>query len=430
MVALLPQLLGRPLNIVSSYLGLMISDGGFIGLYAVLGAIAVAQLGASLWAIAPLMQIRLLRWTVALAVALHPWWPAGDILRFQPAQMSVLFFVIWLGMAVRFMASGRAAWAPLLFLVPLMGLLTYQALAAALLLGAVLVALTTSTHLRRGVALVLLAVGSSVSTLIWSVVLAPRLSTNSYESHFVSAPVDVLASIRSIARTIVLHAPLTLIAMLVVATVVTTLGFTHRLTPARAWLLLGGVAVAPLAALAYAAEPLHLNDPERVALPTGAVVWIVLCCTLPALDKGRATRLAATSTILVGTLACTLVGYQTWSNYSIDQEQLIHAVQSVRSTLPDNARIIVADNTGKYGDVYTLLPPHLKIALDAVYGPGADAELCTPSGVSRDHPTADLFPIATTRDCDDLLVGKDAKYLGAIETDEGPLELFRLDPAG
>ena len=68
--------------------------------------------------------------------------------------------------------------------------------------------------------------------------------------------------------------------------------------------------------------------------------------------------------------------------------------------------------------------------MDAVYGPGADAELCTPSGVSRDHPTADLLPIATTPDCGDLLVGKDAKYLGAIETDDGPLELFRLDPAG
>jgi hypothetical protein len=161
--ARLPLTLGRPFVLLPQYVGMALSNGGFVGPYAVLGFVAVAQLVAALWAVAPLTGIRSLRWAVALALALHPWWAAGDILRFLPAQVSVFGVVLWLGASVRFLAGGRSRWALLIVLAPAFGLLTYQAPAAALVLGSAVLAFATSATWRRRAALVCLTVGASAA---------------------------------------------------------------------------------------------------------------------------------------------------------------------------------------------------------------------------------------------------------------------------
>jgi len=428
--ARLPATMGRPLHLLPHYIGMAMSDGGFVGPYVVLGAVAVAQLSLALWAIAPLTDFRLLRWAVALAVALHPWWTAGDILRFLPGQVSVLGVVVWFGASLRFLTSGRMKWALLLVLAPMLGLLTYQAPAAALVLGSAVLAVMTRATWRRRSALVGLTVGLSAAVMAWSVLLAPRLSPASYESQLSVSHINILASLHTILRTIALHGPSTAFAALIVAVIVIFLGFNGRLSAGHAWLLLVGVAVAPFAALTYASTTLHLNDPERVALPIGVMLWVVLCCALPALSTDRLVRAVTTGVMVAGTTVGAVLGYGTWTNFAGSQQVLIGAIQSVRKDVPDDAQLVVADQTGRFGDVYLLLPPHLNVALDVEYGAGADAVLCTPASVKRIQPTAALYPIATTPDCGALLDGKAVTPLADLVTTKGTFKIYEVAPAG
>ena len=416
--ARLPLTLGRPFVLLPQYVGMALSNGGFVGPYAVLGFVAVAQLVAALWAVAPLTGMRSLRWAVALALALHPWWAAGDILRFLPAQVSVLGVVLWLGASVRFLAGGRTRWALLIVLAPMFGLLTYQAPAAALVLGSAVLALATSATWRRRAALVCLTVGASGAVGLWSMVLAPLLSPTSYESQLRASTVDILASFRVILQTVELRAPSTEFAALIVAVIVVALGFSQRLSQGHAWLLLVGVASAPFAALVYFSQPTWLNDPERVILPIGVMLWVVLCCLLPALSTHRLMRVSATAVLLTGTIFGALVGYVTWTSYAASQQVLINAVQSVRKNVPHNAQLLVADQSGRFGDLYLLLPPLLNTALDVEHGAGADAVLCTPAGV-----------VGKTPDCSTLLHGKVATPLNDLVTTEGTFKVYELPPA-
>jgi hypothetical protein len=421
-------MLGRPLHLLPHYLGMAVSDGGFVGPYGVLGLVAVAQLVAALWALRPLTGIAALRWAVALAVALHPWWAAGDILRFLPGQVSVLGVVLWLGAAVRLLGDGRARWAILLVLAPTVGLLTYQAPAAALILGAVVLAVSTAATWRRRATLVLLTIGVVAVVTAWSTVIAPLVSPSSYESELLAPGLNLAGSVRAICRTLLLHAPTTAVAIIVVAAIVTALGFDGRLRPAHAWLLLLATASVPLAALTYASTTLHLNDPERVALPVGQATWLVLCCAVPALAADTVVRRAAMAVLLVATAVGAVLGYGTWTHYATEQQELLEAIAGVREDLPPDAQVVVADTSGRFGDVYLFLPPHLNVALDFQYGPGADFALCTPDGVARDHPTAALYPIPTTPDCSSLLAASETRSLGALATPDGAFDMYEVLP--
>lgn len=428
-VTRLPLTLGRPLHLLPDYIGMALSNGGFVGYYAVLGVVAVTQLAAALWAVAPLTDTRSLRWAVALAIALHPWWAAGDILRFTGAQVSVLGVVVWLGASIRFLANGRGSWALLLVVAPMVGLLSYQAPAVTIALAAVVVAPMSRAGWRRQIALVVLTVGTSVAVMTWSVVIAPRIAPASYEAQLGFQGLHLVPSVRAILRTLVLHAPSLVFALLLVAAGVIALGFNRHLPSGRAWLLLLATAATPLAAIAYVSQAAHLNDPERVALPVGLMLWVVVCCALPALNLDRTVRLIATAALLAGTTMGAFVGYATWTAYAASQQVLIKAIQPVRNTVPHDARLVIADQSGRFGDVYLLLPPYLNIALDVEYGPGADVALCTPAGVVRDQPSAALFPIATTPDCSMLLHGKVVTPMNDLATTEGTFKVYKLAPA-
>jgi hypothetical protein len=415
--ASLPVTLGRPFVLLPHYVGMALSNGGFVGPYLVLGCVAVAQLVAAMWAVAPLTGMRSLRWAVALALALHPWWAAGDILRFMPAQVSVLGVVLWLGASVRFLASGRTRWVLLLVLATMSGLLTYQASAAALVLGAAVLAIMSGARRPRQIALVILTAGASVAVVTWSTVIAPRISPVSYESQLRASTIDIAGSFRLIVQTVVLHAPSSFFAALIVAVIVIALGFSQRLSRGHVWMLLIAVFATPLSALVFFSQLTWLNDPERVALPIGVMLWVVLCCLLPALSTHRLVRVSAAAVLLTGTTFGALVGYVTWTSYAASQQVLINAVQSVRRNVPQNAELVVADQTGRFGDLYLLLPPLLSVALDVEHGAGAQATLCTPAGV-----------VGKTPDCSTLLDGKVVTPLGDLVTTRGTFKIYELQP--
>jgi hypothetical protein len=388
--------------------------------------VAVAQLLVAVWALAPLTPGRWLRWSLGLALALHPWWVAGDVLRFLPAQVAVLSSVVWLGAAVRFIRSGSRWWLVLVGVAPLLGLLTYQAPALAILGGSVAVAVTT-TAVRRGVTLVLATAATVGCVLLWSVVVAPRLAPASYEAQLLSGDLgNPIHLLRSALRTLALHGSSVVVVLVITAGVVVALGFAQRLAPSRAWVLLALIVGSPLAALAYASNSLQLNDPERLVLPVGVLLWLVLASVTEQLATGRMLAVGVIIAALLGSLAGSIAGYVQWSRYTNGQQELVEAAAAAREGVPADQTLVVADRSGRYGDVYLLLPPHLNLAVTLEHGPGAVAELCTVSGVPRDHPVAARFPLETTPDCSVFLVGQEARRLGSARTELGVLDFYAV----
>jgi hypothetical protein len=418
--------LGRPLHQLPHYLGLALSDGGFVGVYGVLAAVGVAQFLLAMWAIRPLTSSWGLRWALALTVALHPWWLAGDILRFLPAQVATLSVVVWLGAGIRFLDGGRRRWLVLLGVAPALGLLTYQAPAAAFLGGAVALAVIKAVS-RRGVILVLVTTGAVASVLLWSAVIAPRISPDSYESQLLTGGVGgPLGLVRAALRTLTLHGEGVLLMLCVTGVAVLALGLAQQLRQWQVWTLLAIVGGSPLAALAYGSNPLHLNDPERLVLPVGVLLWLVLAAVAGAMSRHRFVVIGVVAAALLGVLAGSVAGYVRWAGYAEAQQDLIQAAGKARADLPADARLVVADSTGRYGDIYLLLPPHLDMAMDVEFGDGAETVLCTPTGVVRDHPDAALFPLSTTPDCATFLGGPGAHRMGTVQTALGEVELYAV----
>jgi len=422
-------MLARPFHLVPYYLGLVLTDGGLVGQYVVLATLAVAQLIVAVWALRALLDDTLLRWTAGLAISLHPWWIAGDTLRFLGNQVAVLCVVIWLGAALRFLQGRSWWWMCLGWGCTALGLLTYQGPAVSLLVGSAVIAMLSRGARRRRVWLVAGTTLVVLAVTAWSVAIAPALEPSSYEAQLGFGAVDVAASAKAIARTLLRQAPEVVAFGFALGLIVVALGF-HRVLPApRAWLLLGGVAIAPASAFVFAATMLHLNDPERVAFPVGVTLWLVMCCVLPSMRDHAVLRSLTVGALVVGVASGTLIGYATWTKFGSAQLSLVAAVQSVRDDAPPDATLIVADNSGRYGDVYLLLPPHLDIALDVTYGDGPQAELCTPDGVQREHPTASVYPISTTPDCSTLLTGADVATTVRVDTVEGPVDIYVVRPA-
>lgn len=426
-----PATLGRPLHLVPHYVGMAVSDGGFVGPYAVLALVAVLQLLGARWALACWAVPWGTSLVVALAIALHPWWIAGDVLRFLPAQVSVLGCVIWLGAAGRYLRTGRVLWVAVLVVAPMVGLLAYQAPSGSLAVGAVVLALVARGHpARRSVVVVAATVASVGAVLIWSVIIVPRLSPSSYESLLLGGGIDLLASLRAIARTLLLHAPSVVALGVLTASGVVGLGLARLIAPARVAYLLVAAASAPLTALIYASQPLHLNDPERVSLPVGVTLWLVIACAALCVPAGwRGARLVGVLAVVVIVLGAG-AGYLAWTKLASHQEALIDAVEPLRAGLDDSAEIVVVDYSGRFGDVYTFLPPHLNIALDVSQGEGPDATLCTPVAVARVHPTAALYPLPTTPTCEELLVDAQVESSTTVTTEVGTLGLLVVDGVG
>jgi len=407
---------------------MMLSDGGFVGMYFVLGALAVAQVLAARWALKSLTTNRYLPIVMGLAIALHPWWAAGATLRFISAQVAILSVVVWLGAVLRFVESGKWQWAFATLVAPTLGLLTYPGPALALVGGALLVLLVVQGPRSRRIIAVGLAVAAVGAVSVWSAFIAPKLSPTGYEAQLTSTRPDITDSVSRIFRTIGDYSPAMMVMAGLILAVVATLVQRGQLVAREGFILALAILAAPLAALAYAATQLHLGDPERVGLPTGVALWLIGCFLLTSLARDRVAARAAAVVTLGLTFFGAMVTYVTWTGYAHDQQELLIAVQDVREDADPNAILIVKDYTGHYGDVYVLLPPHLNIALDVEFGAGADAELCTADGVERDHPTAATYPISTTPYCSELIAGRITAPLADTTTSEGKIEILVIAP--
>jgi len=416
--------LGRPLNLLPYFAGLSASGGGFVGMYAILGIVAALQFLGTTWAIRPIITSFSTRWGLALLIGLHPWWPAGDVLRFMAAQIVVLSMILWFGAVIRWVGRTGAAWGVVVAGSPVVGLLFYEGPAAAWGLWALLVPAVLGGRPRRRVLAGSVTIGAIGLVVIWSAVIAPRASPDSYEASLSGNGLEVLSSVRAILRTLWFHSPAVVVFGAIVAVLITVLMGTRVMTPSRGITLLAAVGLSPLAALSYALFPLHLRDPERVELPIGLVLWMVL--GLVSIDLALLRRwgaLVAVATACVAVIGG-LFGYHEWSGYARSQQALLRGIQELRATLPEDDNLVIADLTGKYGDVYMLLPPYLNIALDSEFGAGADAVLCTADGVERDHPVASVYPLDTTVDCSTLIDPDSAGPIDVLEVPGGHVDVY------
>lgn len=428
--ARVPATLGRPLHLLPAYLGLEFSQGQMWGIGLAAALVAVAQYIGAYWAFRPLISLSGARWIIALAIAIHPWWPAGNLYRFLPAQVSVLGVVLGIGFALRWLGEGRVTWLVLAFISPLVGLLHYEALALAWCLIVVLLAVVAEASLRRRVALLLSAMAAPALVMLWSAVIAPKVRPHSYGSEIVSSggglsQLDVLGSLHSIASTFKHDAP-ALLALYGFAILLLGAATALRATDLRtAAVLAAGVAVSPLAAFSYALQAAHLNDPERVAFPTGTVVWLVAAIVFIRLAPRRKTSYAALATAFALVVTGGVANYLMWEGFSSDQERLLAGLTPIREQVPTDSVLILADTTGHYGDVYTLLPPYVELAVTARDGYGASVVLCTPDGVAREHPVAARFPLVTTPDCSAVPEWSSAARVGTIATDYGDVQVWQ-----
>lgn len=423
----LPLTMGRPLHLMPHYLGLALSGGGLVGEYLVLGLVGLGQLWGAYWALGRLTASRGLRLALGLLLALHPWWPAGDLLRYMPAQVAVLGAVVWFGAATRYLVDARARWLALAVAAPLLGLLHYQAPAPALLVAAVCLGVVHARTVRAALTVLGTAAAAVLLSFVWSIVVAPRLAPESYESVLAGAGLpDPVQSVRAVLRTVLLGGLGVVALAAAVTAVVLALGFAQRLAAWRAWSLLAALAVSPLAALVYATSPAHLGDPERVVLPVGLTCWLVLAVVSHLVASDAVLRPVVGVAAVLAALLGGTVAYVQWSGFAAAQQSLLDVVEEVRDEVPPGHTLVVADGSGRFGDVYLLLPPYLDIAVDVEDGPGARTVLCTPDGVVRDHPFAAVYPLPTTDSCTPLLTTPGAVRLGTDTTTYGPVDLYAV----
>ena len=403
---LLPGTAGRPFHLVATFVGLGLSNGGFVGMYAVLGIVSMGQFLIIVWALWSFSSHRSLVWTGALVLALHPWWPAGDILRFLPAQVSCLGFCVFICLIMRYLKGRSSGTLIAASLTACVALLAYQALAATFLVFIVMAVVLFKQHnVKRTIAALLSAVIPVAAVFIYTVFIAPMLVPGSYEASLQGGGLGLLTSGKAIIRTMLLHAPEAVITVFLLALITVIFGVAGVLTWPHASLILLVVLVSPLTAMAYASTPLHLNDAERISFPIGTTAWLAMLAW-PAV--AQPVKTISTTLVAVGlcvlSLTTAVFGLRQWAGYSATQADVLRWIAPAVAAAGPTDRVLVLDSSGTLGDVYTFLPPHIWIASQVENDKDTQVDLCTVDGVVRNHPSAAVYPIGTTQYCSELVI--------------------------
>lgn len=433
---ILPTFSGRPLALVPSYIGLYISNGGFAGQYAVAGLISACQFMSVLWAFSPLIRDYRLRWGLAFLVASNPLWPAGFLLRYQPAQLSALLFLIWVGFDIRAIDEDRRRTNWLFGGIALvLCLLSYPALAVVPFLLIVPICIYGSHRLgKRPSNQRLIAVFSSTliaitTSLIYTAKISPSIWPTAYEG---GAAVPKLSDIGTLIsksqRTLLASRPFLSVfaigAFLLLIPVIDRSNNVRLLTMRSSIMTFLIWCCIPLVALPYSSFRLHLGDQDRILFPTTLAMFLFIGILLDFWNSDRLASLFLFGIFLLA-FAMSVNSVGTWRREGKLNSVLIAQVVGAVESGGTSSGYVVVDHSGRFGDVYTMLPPYLQIAVTNIVPETRSVLLCTARGVPKKHPVAARFPIATTEECDDgLLRGADRRwdFLGTPTN----VEIYRL----
>jgi hypothetical protein len=427
----------RPLLLLPSYAGMALSNGGVRGMYVVMGLIVAGQYLATVWATRPVIRSRSIQAAMGVCVALHPLWPAGWTLRFLAYQVSVLAVVVWAGCLLRFIRDQAGAGVLILGCAALsLGLLHVQSLMLVPIVALAafgcheFAAESPDLTVRRWTIAFGATLVTVVANLTYSTVIAPRLSSTSYESEVSNYSIaGISTASRQLFRTTVANAPFLLTYLLVLAAscclFVMVAGRRRKLFAAAAALVAAAI---PLVAIVYSGSAGHTRDPDRVLAPTSVAAVVVGWSVVSRLrlPRVRATVMLVAVAASIGLAATTLTG---WLDRGNHDRRLLDEVSSTVSDAPLGTRFVLVDHSGDFGDVYTFLPPHLQLAVDEALNRDIDIQLCTADGVTRHHPDAARYPISTTPACSELLQPGEGFTLKKIDVDGDLLTLVAIPPA-
>ncbi|MCO6391108.1 hypothetical protein GTW25_08710 [Aliihoeflea aestuarii] len=390
----------RPLHLTPSGMQWILGGGHPIGVGVVAVLLVAARYIVARWAVAPLLSSAH-QWLFAMSATALVGWPGLWLARFHPAQLSAVFLFAALGFSIRLIVKPRAVhFAGAAFSVVAL-LMTYQALAlvvAALPLIALFVRDFDWISRLRGVAISAAALGAGLALYLLYAYLVRDLATDSYEGLLIAHLRSVglwnvfVENVSTSYATVIFGGSLFLIS----CSLLIGLAILTDWRPMHAVLASILILLTPLLSLVYLSVG-HLRDPERALFPAtvGASLALAVVCIQ---NRARARHGVAAVGVLAMLAASTVSAYQVRQMW-LTQDSIIRQVQAIAEEV--QGPLVIIDNSGRLGDVYTFLEGTLSNAVN-VYGTDADIIICTPADVDRKHPYADRYPIQTTRRCEDI----------------------------
>jgi hypothetical protein len=418
----------RPLQIFPSAFQSALFGDSTLAFAATFGLLLVAKYVALRWAVAPFLPVRAAWLAACLGTVLIPW-DAAWRGRYGPAQLSAVFLFIALGAILRGRGRPQPIWIAVAALAIGLMLATYQALAvcAAVLPAVVLIGLPPAPVPRGGaarawirrlaVAWLPIALGGALYA-IYGLFAVHAAGTAGYEGVIVDSTTSRLSaagawhSLPDLYRTAYNRAPwaLPLFAGILALIAGGPVASLTRRRARAAWTLGFGAAILllPLMSLSYIASVSYLADPDRVGFPPAVGFVLVVVTALlrfgdgarfplpPPLERQMA---LAIPVVVIGLLLWTLpLAKENRRDYQAEDFVLSATARAVRDAHASS--VVVQDQTGTLGDIYTLYQSTFWSALALRHTVLRAATLCTPTGVDRIAPAAEALGVSSTPRCE------------------------------
>jgi hypothetical protein len=418
----------RPLQIFPVAFQSALFGDSTLAFAATFGLLLVAKYVALRWAVGPFLPARAAWLAACLGTVLIPW-DAAWRGRYSPAQLSAVFLFVALGAILRSRGRLQPTWIAVAAISIGLMLATYQALAvcAAVLPAVVLIGLPPApvprgeavrVWIRRlAVAWLPIALGAALYG-IYSLFAVHAAGTAGYEGVIVDSTTSRLSvsgawhSLPDLYRTAYNKAPwaLPLFAGILALLVAGPISALPDRRARAAWTLGLGAAILllPLTSLSYIASVSYLADADRIGFPP-AVGFVLLAVTAllrfgdparyplpPALERQMA---LAIPVVAAGLLLWTLpLAKENRRNYQAEDFVLSSTARAVHDAHASS--VVVKDQTGTLGDVYTLYQSAFWSALALRHTVLTTATLCTPTGVDRVAPDAAALGVSSTPRCE------------------------------
>jgi hypothetical protein len=390
----------RPLHLVPSAMQWLAAAGAPIGVGICTALLLAARYMVARWAVTPVATPEQ-RWAFATLSTTLVVWPGVWIARFSAAQASAIFFLVALGCSVRLCFRASLTCSVVSAVSVAVFMCIYQApvvLALTLPLFAFVWnptddAIDIRTRVGRAI-----RVGTPVALgllLYGAYVLVARQTYGaSYEESSVRT-VDWIHNVASAYLSTFGGEPLALFALALLLPAFLLLARGNDLRPARrvAYCYLSILAL-PLSSLVYL-NGLYLRDPERTMFPVALGFCLVVTYALGRTHDRTPNKIGVTSLIVVPLLLSSAVAAANARSAWSFQSSVLREVERL---IGGKHEIVLQDNTGRLGDVYTFFGSTLAEAL-LLRGVNADIIICTADGVDRLHPVAQRYPIASTPRC-------------------------------
>ncbi len=396
----------RPLHVFPYWLQWAMSGGQHIGVGIACGLLMALRYLVVRWAVSPILPAPQ-RAIFALLCATCLGWQGLWFGRFSAAQISSILFFAALGFAIRLCFRARMRDMIAAGLCVFVFLLIYQAplfVTALLPLIAFSGAWKNDPQTPPIKRFLLVGVPLLAGTILYIAysLAAQKFIGPGYEANMMPHQLTLSQWRRNLLQTY--HAafiatpfalPLYTLALCAFAAHEARRSEWHL---GRVGLLCLSILALPLLSLIYF-YPMHTNDPERVLFP----VYLGFCLLALAALSGQEGRASQPADNTIMALALPLMAWAAICAIEVRgywklQSYVLTATAKVIDGRKDQ-KILIVDQTGRLGDIYTLYDNTFHAAL-LVLGKKAEITICTPTEVDRLHPVARRFPVSTTARCE------------------------------